>query len=268
MRKSRFIIPAIILTTGLSTARFSNFDSQRFVLESAHMVVPVLILASNSPRRRQLLSLGEWEFKVIPANVDETHLPEEDPAHYVLRLAKTKARAAAPGALPGAAPGAQPGWLVIAADTIVVDSSKHAITILEKPASPAEAFQMLSRLRGRSHQVFTALAVLDPVTDRLETDLCVTDVPMRSYTDEEIDAYLSTGDPMDKAGAYAIQNKSFHPVDHLEGCYASVMGLPLCHLQRTLRRFGIFPKVDLSQPCQSSLNYDCPVYGEILGNQG
>ena len=226
------------------------------------MRAPVLLLASNSPRRRQLLALGEWEFKVYPANIDENHLPGESPTNYVLRLAETKARAAAAGA--------QPGWLVVAADTIVVDLILHEgqgpsdPEILEKPANQAEAFRMLSQLRGRLHQVYTALAVFDPIQEQLFTDLCITDVPMRAYTDDEITAYIASGDPMDKAGAYAIQNAQFHPVDQLAGCYASVMGLPLCHLQRTLRRFGVFPTKNLPQDCQTEIKYACPVYTKIL----
>jgi len=226
------------------------------------MRAPVLLLASSSPRRRRLLALGEWEFEVYPANIDENHLPGENPAHYVLRLAETKARTAAVEAAE-----AQPGWLVVAADTIVVDHTPSGAEILEKPASQAEAFQMLSQLRGRSHQVYTALAIFDPTKERLLTDLCVTDVPMRAYSEVEITAYIASGDPMDKAGAYAIQNAPFHPVDHLEGCYASVMGLPLCHLQRTLRRFGILPTVNLPQACQTEIKYTCPVYEEILENR-
>ena len=202
---------------------------------------------------------GEWQFKIYPANIDETRQPDEAPAHYVLRLAETKARAVAEQA--------EPGWLVLAADTTVVDPSPSGPRILEKPATQAEAFSMLAQLRGRTHQVFTALSVYDRVKNQLHSDLCITDVPMRSYTDEEIFIYVSSGDPMDKAGAYGIQNPIFHPVDHLKGCYASVMGLPLCHLQRTLRRFGVNPSVNLSQPCQKALNYKCPVFSAVLGYQ-
>ena len=220
---------------------------------------PVLLLASNSPRRRQLLSLGGWEFKVCPANIDEHPQPAESPVDYVLRLAETKARAVAPQA--------QAGWLVVAADTIVVDTSPTGIEILEKPSGPEGAFRMLAQLRGHSHQVYTALAIFDPQNDCLLTDYCVTDVPMRSYTDVEITAYVASGDPLDKAGAYAIQNAAFHPVDRLTGCYASVMGLPLCHLQRTLRKFGIFPATNLPQTCQEAIQYECPVYGDILENR-
>ena len=94
---------------------------------------------------------------------------------------------------------------------------------------------MLRRLRSRTHQVYTGIAVMPLSDGNLLTDLCVTDVPMRAYSDEEIDAYVATGDPLDKAGAYAIQHPDFHPVESMSGCYASVMGLPLCHLTRTLR---------------------------------
>ena len=238
----------------------SRDQGWRSVLQSWIMRAPVLLLASNSPRRRQLLALGEWEFVVYPANIDEKHLPGESPSSYVLRLAQTKARSAASGA----AAQVQPGWLVVAADTIVVDQTPAGPEILEKPASQAEAFRMLAQLRGRSHQVYTALAVYDPSRDRLLTDLCIIDVPMRAYSDAEITSYIASGDPMDKAGAYAIQSPQFHPVEHLRGCYAGVMGLPLCHLQRTLHLFGVNPAHNLSLACQAEIKYQCPVYPEIL----
>jgi septum formation protein len=226
------------------------------VLESKIMKVPPLLLASNSPRRHQLLELAGWEFKVQPANIDETRRENEEPVFYVERLAETKARVVA-----GQAP---TGWLVIAADTIVVDDSAEKVKVLEKPATPTEAFEMLSHLRGKTHKVYTALAVLDPGENRLCTDLCITEVPMRLYTGVEISNYIASGDPMDKAGAYAIQNQQFHPVDHLEGCYASVMGLPLCHLSRTLHKFGPLPEMNLSQRCKSALHYNCSISKKIL----
>jgi predicted house-cleaning NTP pyrophosphatase (Maf/HAM1 superfamily) len=102
-------------------------------------------------------------------------------------------------------------------------------------------------------------------------DLCVTDVPMRSYSDEEIRTYVATGDPLDKAGAYAIQHAQFSPVampsnghDGMEGCYASVMGLPLCHVVRLMRKMGIEPKFNVPANCQTLLEYDCPVFESIL----
>ncbi len=220
----------------------------------------IFVLASNSPRRRELLALTGWEFEIAPADVDETPLPAEPAAEYVLRLAQSKARAAA--AL--RADTSAPDTLILAADTTVVDDG----LILGKPRHAAEARQMLKRLRGRTHQVYTAIAVLRLGDLALLTDLCCTDVPMRSYSEAEMDIYIASGDPLDKAGAYAIQHPGFRPVERLEGCYANVVGLPLCHLQRTLRKMGLAPQTDLPQACQKSLQYTCPVFRNILDGAG
>jgi MAF protein len=136
--------------------------------------------------------------------------------------------------------------------------------ILGKPTDDADAIRMLTQLRRRTHQVYTGIALLRKSDDLLLTDLCVTDVPMRSYSDEEIRAYVSTGDPHDKAGAYAIQHAEFHPVASMNGCYASVMGLPLCHVTRLIRRLGMEFKADVPASCQKLLDYDCPVYRSVL----
>ncbi len=212
----------------------------------------MLILASNSPRRRQIISWAGWAFDVLPMDVDESRLPGEHPADHVLRLAQSKAQAAARHA--------RPDDLVIGSDTIVVDGE----AILGKPSGPQEARAMLTRLRGREHQVFTALAVISPASGRVETDLCITQVPMRTYSDAEMDAYIASGDPLDKAGAYAIQHAGFHPVETLRGCFASVMGLPLCHLTRTLGKFGVSPAQDPAKRCMTELDYACPVSATIL----
>lgn len=221
----------------------------------------MLLLASNSPRRRQLLALGGWSFDVSPTKVDERPYSGENPRAYVLRIAERKARACEhpPGEV-----------VVIAADTTVVDGER----ILGKPADEREAASMLLGLRGRTHQVLTALAVLpsgdseiltqEIVTEGILTDCCATDVPMREYSHEEMYAYIATGDPMDKAGAYAIQHPVFHPVEELNGCYANVMGLPLCHLARTLAKISVGPKGDIAAACQDALAYDCPVYSQVL----
>ncbi|MHB8112650.1 MAG: Maf family protein [Bellilinea sp.] len=216
------------------------------------MAQPMFLLASNSPRRQQMISWTGWTFAVQPADLDESRLPGEPPADYVLRLAIAKARAVAEQT--------ESTQVILAADTIVADGDD----LLGKPASPEEARQMLVRLRGRTHQVYTALALYDSVTQMLETDLCVSQVPMRAYTDEEIEVYVATGDPLDKAGAYAIQHAEFHPVEGFAGCYASVMGLPLCHLVRTARFFGVEPLSDVPAECQSNLNYDCPITTAVL----
>jgi len=221
------------------------------VLESLSVTnKPQLILASNSPRRRQLLALAGWQFSVSAANVDESEYPNESPADYVLRLAETKARAIR----------ADADQIILAADTTVVDGRD----ILGKPISNEEAIAMLTRLRGHTHQVYTGIALLRPSDGLLLKDLCVTDVPMRDYSDEETRAYVATGDPLDKAGAYAIQHPEFHPVRNLAGCYASVMGLPMCHVILLLRKMDIQPNADVFAGCETLLEYQCPVSSDLL----
>lgn len=210
-----------------------------------------LILASNSPRRRELLGLIGLPFEVRPADITEIRKSGELPVDYVLRLARHKAAAIAED---------QTG-LVIAADTTVVDGNE----LLEKPANPADARRMLQQLRGRIHQVYTGFAITDTTSGQTHDDVCRTDVPMRDYTNAEIEAYIATGDPMDKAGAYGIQNTGFHPAEDLGGCFASVMGLPLCHLLVGLKAFITELPGGLPERCQVYLNYDCPVSGKILG---
>lgn len=213
---------------------------------------PVLVLASSSPRRKELLGLCGWEFDVRPADVDERPLPGEAPGEYVLRLSQSKARACAVRAAESP--------VILAADTaVVVDDD-----ILGKPRSEDEAVEMLRRLRGRTHQVATGLAVLRSSDGKMVTDLCVTDVPMRAYREKEIESYLASRDPLDKAGAYAIQHPGFHPVRKLRGCYASVMGLPLCHLVRTLRKLEVAPLSDVPANCQAALHYRCPISSAVL----
>ncbi len=123
---------------------------------------------------------------------------------------------------------------------------------------------MLKQLRGRMHQVYTGLVVYRKRDGKTLTELSITDVPMRDYSDDEIRAYIKTGDPMDKAGAYAIQHPDFQPVHSMQGCYASVMGLPMCHLLRALKKFDVTPAADVPAACQSLLDYDCRVSSAIL----
>lgn len=208
------------------------------------------VLASNSPRRRQLFGLGGWEFTVIAADVDETPFENESPREYVVRLAKAKAGMIQARAGSDA--------VIVGSDTTVADGDE----ILGKPIDGEDARRMLKQLRGRAHRVFTGIAILH--RGRMVTDLCVTDVPMRDYSDDEIEAYIKTGDPMDKAGAYAIQHPGFKPVDVLEGCYASVMGLPMCHVLRALSQFDIAASADVPAACRSLLKYDCRVSSAIL----
>jgi septum formation protein len=219
------------------------------VLESSPVT---LILASNSPRRRQLIALTGWDFIISVSDVDESTRENESPAKYVLRLAEDKARAGVTRA--------QADQIILAADTTVVDGSD----ILGKPTDEVEAIQMLTRLRGRTHQVYTGIALLRMSDGLLLKDLCVTDVPMRDYSDEEIRSYVATRDPLDKAGAYAIQHARFSPVASMDGCYASVMGLPLCHVVRMMRKMGVEPNANVPVNCQTLLEYECPVFESIL----
>ena len=214
---------------------------------------PSLILASNSPRRRQLLALTGLPFIVSAADVDESQLANEKPSDYVIRLAETKARAVH----------ADADQIILAADTTVVDGAD----ILGKPADEAEAVAMLTRLRGHTHQVYTSIALLRKSDGLLLKDLCVTDVPMRDYSGEEIRAYVATGDPLDKAGAYAIQHPEFHPVARMEGCYASVMGLPVCHVILLMRKMNLQPNTDFFAGCETLLEYACPVSNAILNGE-
>jgi septum formation protein len=224
------------------------------VLESFPVTAKApLILASNSPRRRQLLALTGMPFVVSVADVDETQLANEKPADYVLRLARTKAGAVQ----------AEAEQVILAADTTVVDGAD----ILGKPKDEAEAVAMLVRLRGHTHQVYTGISLLRGSDGLLLTDLCVTDVPMRDYSDEEIQAYVASGDPLDKAGAYAIQHPGFHPVAHMDGCFASVMGLPVCHVILQMRKMDIQPDASFFAGCEALLEYHCPVSNAILNGE-
>jgi MAF protein len=209
-----------------------------------------LILASNSPRRRELLTLTGLEFRILPADVDETPLPGESASDYVQRLAAHKAQTVAvQSGLDG---------LVLAADTTVVDGNQ----ILGKPVDNEDAERMLRQLRGRIHQVYTAIAIFHG--DQLLVDCCGTDVPMREYSEVEMQDYIESGDPLDKAGAYAIQHAGFHPVDRLLGCYANVVGLPLCHLVRGFQKLDVNLVANVPRACQARLGYDCPIYEVVL----
>lgn len=221
------------------------------VLESFFVTEkPGLILASNSPRRRQLLALAGWTFSVSAADVDESLLPNEPPADYVLRLAEEKARTLE----------ADEDQIVLAADTAVVDGGD----ILGKPKDNAEAIAILRRLRGHTHQVYTGVALLRLSDGLLLRELCVTDVPMRDYSDEEILAYVRTGDPLDKAGAYAVQHPGFHPVESMNGCHANVMGLPMCQVILLMRKMNIDPSADVFALCEASTGNECAVAEAIL----
>ena len=186
-----------------------------------------IVLASASPRRWELLSGLGLDFAVAPSNIPEEQAPGESPEQMVRRLAQEKALAAA------ALAGAQSGYYVGADSTVVLDGAAIA-----KPADAAEARAMLTRLRGTAHQVITGLTVYDAATGRCLTESLAADVTMRQFSDAEMERSIASGTPMDKAGAYAIQDAEFRPARLERGCYSNVMGLPLCRVTAMLADLG------------------------------
>ena len=184
----------------------------------------MIVLASGSPRRRQLLEMLGLPFRVVTPDVDEAREASELPEGYVTRLARAKATTVA---------GRERGAVVLAADTTVVLRG----VIFEKPASPEAAAAMLRQLEGRKHQVMTAVAVAQD--GRVEHALDVTDVTFRPLSDAQIAAYVATGEPLDKAGAYAIQGKGAALVEGIRGDFFGVMGLPVRLALELLERFGV-----------------------------
>ena len=176
----------------------------------------VLVLASESPRRRELLALAGFDFIVRARPVAEIRAPGESPVDYVRRLAREKARAAQKSS----------DEILLGADTVVVLGER----VLEKPADANDARSMLRALSGREHVVITGVCLLQG--DRQIVDSESTRVRFVEWSDREIDDYVSTGEPMDKAGAYAIQGRASKFVDRIEGCYFNVMGLPLAMVYR------------------------------------
>lgn len=191
-----------------------------------------LILASSSPRRRELLAQLGLRFEIIKPDIDESRRASEDLVDYAERLSREKAEAVAQ-ALAGQLA------LIISADTIVMDGGE----LLGKPADAADARRMLRQLRGREHLVVTAFTLYPAYragdAPRVITRHARTLVEMRDYSDAEIEAYIDSGDPLDKAGAYGIQNEEFRPVARIEGSYSNVVGLPLDELAETLVALGL-----------------------------
>jgi len=185
----------------------------------------VLVLASASPRRAELLQAAGIRFEVVPANVDEQQHAGEDAEAYVRRLAADKAAKVA---------GACPGRAVLGADTAVVLAGE----VLGKPVDPADAAGMLSRLSGRSHLVLTGVCLID-LTGHADTAVAATQVEFRPLSAAEIDQYVASGEPMDKAGAYGIQAGARGFIVRVEGERDTVMGLPVALIQAMCERRGI-----------------------------
>jgi septum formation protein len=183
------------------------------------MTIPTIVLASASPRRRQLLEMLHLPILVQPADVQEIPLPGEAPLAYSRRLARDKARAV-------------PGRVVLGADTIVVLDDE----ILEKPVDDAHALAMLNRLQGRSHEVITAICLLADGVERVAHDRTV--VTFRAAENDWLRDYVATGEPRDKAGSYGIQGWGAALVERIDGDFFSVMGLPVRLVLQLLEEAG------------------------------
>ncbi len=189
-----------------------------------------LILASASPRRAELLHNAAIDFIVEPAHVPELPFPGEKPAAYAQRLAHDKARAVF---------ARHSGGAVLGADTVVVVDDH----LLEKPADQHDAGRMLRLLSGRTHQVITGVCLVAPAFEQTEAE--ITQVVFSPLSEDEISYYVQTGEPMDKAGAYAIQGIASRWVERIEGCYFNVVGLPLPRVYRMLRSAEVATGVSL-----------------------
>ena len=186
-----------------------------------------LALASRSPRRREMVEAFVEPIEMVASEGDEGPPRDgETPEALVLRLSRAKVVEAASQV---------PRTVVLGADTVVVLDGE----VLRKPASAAEARRMLASLRGRTHRVVTGVVALDSESGRTVMSTHSTDVTLRRYSDDEVDAYVGSGEPLDKAGSYAVQDASFHPAESVEGCYLNVVGLPLCDVVTLLAQMGV-----------------------------
>ncbi len=186
---------------------------------------PELILASNSPRRRYLMEQAGLEFSVIPSNFNEDSVALSSPDAHTRKLAECKAKDVSDK---------YPDSWVIAADTIVLIEN----TILGKPGSSDEARRMLRRLSGKTHQVITGYCICCKTRNRFFSETIKTDVLFKILSDEEIEWYIGTGEPFDKAGAYAIQGLGSFLVKRINGSYTNVVGLPVCEVVEVLIKEG------------------------------
>jgi septum formation protein len=186
-----------------------------------------IVLASASPRRRELLAQVGISFQVVPSHADETMLADETPESHVMRLSCDKA-------LEVARRPHQRGRWFIGSDTVVVRGE----VVLGKPADASEATGMLASLSGRSHRVISGYAVLDRQSGRMLSDVVTTRVFFKDLTSREIEGYIATGEPFDKAGAYAIQGIGAFMIPRIEGSYTNVVGLPLCAVISALEELG------------------------------
>ena len=215
------------------------------------------ILASQSPRRRELLQHLNVPFTAVPAHADEDSITIADPALNVQETAVLKADTITST------------WvtddnvreILIAADTTVAFANQ----MLNKPTDEQDAFRMLAMMSGQEHEVHTGYVIRDLATGQEFVGVSTAVVTMRSYSDQEISDYIATGDPMDKAGAYAIQHRGFRPVARLDGCFLNVMGLPLCDLILALREFGLVVSFAETAVRNAHQQYSCPIFPTLSG---
>lgn len=207
---------------------------------------PNIVLASESLRRREIIQALDSAVEIVPSRIDERPAsPDEQAEDYVVSIATDKARAvAANGHLRA---------LVIGADTSVVLEGK----ILGKPIDDAEAQAMLTALRGRSHRVVTGVTVSRD--GAAASSVTSSDVAMREYSDAQIEAYIESGEPFDKAGGYAIQDPVFAPVSALSGCYLNVVGFPLCEVKRLIAEVGVDVRLKQDWGAPERCPSECPV---------
>jgi MAF protein len=213
--------------------------------------MPALLLASGSPRRRELLALLGIAFEVVIPDVQEHTVGSGNAREIALRLARMKAEAVAK---------IRQRKVIVAADTVVALRGKA----MGKPLDAVAAWAMLDTLRSQEHQVISGLAVFDPTSQTIALQAVETQVWMRNYQDQDISGYIARGEPFDKAGGYAIQDQIFHPVERIEGCYTNVMGLPLCHLYLELEEMGFPLLTSPLQACEAYIRQPCLVAAQIL----
>lgn len=187
---------------------------------------PRLILASASPRRRELLQKTQLRFRIVPSQTDETHHRGETPETYVARVAAEKAHAVTEH---------HPGFWILAADTIVTLEDR----VFGKPADPDNARRMLTTLSGQTHHVMTAFVLLDKAGKMASAEVVTSQVTFRALSATEVAAYVATGEPFDKAGAYAIQGKGRDLIAQVSGSRTNVIGLPMDEVTTALRAAGL-----------------------------
>ncbi len=223
-----------------------------------------LLLASASPRRRQLLAALPWEVEIRPADVDETRDDAETGPELVRRLAALKALTIFSVLSPIEKRAGVSQTLIVGADTVVV----YAGHILGKPENDAQAAQFLRMLRQDSHEVHSGICIVDAQTGQTHAAVHSSQLSLRNYTDAEMTAYIAGGSPLDKAGAYALQDLEFRPVARLEGCAASVMGFPLgLFADMCQTEFGCGLPAGFPAICTSVTGHACCRDGVCLGGQ-